>query len=238
MIDGRSVLAIVPARGGSKGIPEKNIYPFGGKPLIGWTIEAARKSKYIDRTILSSDSEKIIAVARNYGCEVPFVRPPELSSDTSASAGVVLHALETINTNQIVVLLQPTSPLRTAEDIDATLELYSKTKARTATTITRARQSPFHMFFQDAESAESDPKRGFKRILGTNESVRRQDQKPAFILNGAVFIVDGTHFVDSPHFVTDETVFHTMPEERSVDIDTLLDLKYAELLINWQETTP
>src|SRR3989339_1333873 len=109
MYENKRILALIPARGGSKGIPRKNIVSLAGKPLIAWTIEAARKSKFIDRTILSSDDDEIIALARRWGCEVPFVRPARLAQDTVAAGGPVLHALETIAEEfDYLVLLQPT----------------------------------------------------------------------------------------------------------------------------------
>nr|HPK54819.1 acylneuraminate cytidylyltransferase family protein [Smithellaceae bacterium] len=117
MIQGKTVLAIIPARGGSKGIPRKNITNLAGKPLIAWTIEEAKKSKYIDRLILSSEDNEIIQVAKEWGCEVPFIRPRELAEDDTLGIEPVLHALNTIKKKyDYVVLLQPTSPLRSVDD--------------------------------------------------------------------------------------------------------------------------
>ncbi len=235
MIDGRSVLAIIPARGGSKGVPDKNVRLLQGKPLLAWTIEAALQSKYIDRLILSSDSDKILAIGREHGCETPFKRPAELSSDSAGSAEVVLHALKEIGPSNLVVLLQPTSPLRTVEDIDATIELCVRSGASTATTITTAHQSPFHMYFRTDQN--DSPSEQYKRILPATGAVRRQDQPQTYILNGAVYVLEANPFQASPYFVTDKTVYHLMPEERSVDIDTVLDFQYAELLLENQRSS-
>ena len=116
MINGKTVLAIIPARGGSKGVPKKNILSIGGKPLIAWTIQAAKNATFIDRLILSSDCQEIIQTALKYGCEVPFVRPDELATDQAGSAAVVSHALASLKESyDYVVLLQPTSIFRSAE---------------------------------------------------------------------------------------------------------------------------
>jgi CMP-N,N'-diacetyllegionaminic acid synthase len=115
MINGKTILGIIPARGGSKGIPRKNLIIFGGKPLMAWTIEAGLQSHYIDRLILSSEDEEIIAVAREWGCEVPFIRPAELSRDDTPGIEPVIHAIKTLKTSyDYIILLQPTSPLRSA----------------------------------------------------------------------------------------------------------------------------
>ena len=122
MIDNKRVLAIIPARGGSKGVPRKNIRNLAGKPLIAWTIKEGKKSKYIDRLILSSEDSEIIEIAKAYGCDVPFVRPEELAKDNTSGVEPVLHAVSKLEGYDIVVLLQPTSPLRTVTDIDKCIE--------------------------------------------------------------------------------------------------------------------
>ena len=127
MINNKRVVAIIPARGGSKRLPRKNVLPLAGKPLIVWSIEAALASVYIDKTIVSTDDAEIAEISRIAGASVPFMRPPELASDTATSADVVMHALDYLDSQNdhyyYSVLLQPTSPLRTNTDIDAALEL-------------------------------------------------------------------------------------------------------------------
>ena len=123
MISGKSILAIIPARGGSKGIPRKNIKLLAGKPLIAWTIDEAKKSIYIDRLILSSEDEEIIRIAKEWGCEAPFIRPAELAEDNTPGIDVVIHAIDALKEKyDYLVLLQPTSPLRKVEDIDRCIE--------------------------------------------------------------------------------------------------------------------
>jgi N-acylneuraminate cytidylyltransferase len=126
VINGKRVLAIIPARGGSKGLPRKNILPLGGLPLIGWSVNAALNSKYVDRVILSSDDEEVCTVAQELGCDVPFKRPSELATDTANTASVVSHAVGQCGDGyDIILLLQPTSPLRTVTDVDNALELFA-----------------------------------------------------------------------------------------------------------------
>lgn len=122
MIHGKRVLAVIPARGGSKRAPRKNIRTVAGKPLLAWTIEAAKASKYIDRCIVSTEDDEVAAIAMQYGGEVPFMRPVELAQDTSSSIDMLRHAAREMPDHDIIVLLQPTSPERTADDIDAALE--------------------------------------------------------------------------------------------------------------------
>jgi N-acylneuraminate cytidylyltransferase len=121
MIDNHSVLGVILARGGSKGLPRKNVRDLAGKPPIAWTIEAGQEAEYLDRLILSSDDDEIMAVAKEYGCEVPFRGPDVLAEDDTSSMDALLHALDQVETYDYVVLLQPTSPLRTADDIDSTI---------------------------------------------------------------------------------------------------------------------
>lgn len=219
MIEGRTVLGIIPARGGSKGIPHKNIVDLGGRPLLAWTIEAARASRHIDRLILSSDDPAIMAVAESLGCEVPFVRPAELATDTADGLAPVFHALEALPERwDYVVLLQPTSPLRLGEDIDACLRACAPGKAPSCVSVCEAAKSPYWMFFREADG------RLTPALPGTNYTARRQDLPTAYVLNGAVYAASADWFQATRGFITPETVCHVMPAERSLDIDTPLDL--------------
>jgi CMP-N-acetylneuraminic acid synthetase len=127
MYNGKKILALIPARSGSEGLPGKNIKPLAGKPLIAWTIEQARGSRYIDRIITSTDSKKIAEIAKKYGSETPFLRPPSLATADSKGMDVILHALEWLRINDkpsdMIIYLQPTSPLRASEDIDNAIRL-------------------------------------------------------------------------------------------------------------------
>ncbi len=232
MIGGRSVLAVIPARGGSKGLPGKNILPVAGRPLLAWTIDAARASACIDRLILSSDDEAIIAVARAHGCEVPFRRPAELATDEAASIDVVLHALDALPGHDIVVLLQPTSPLRTAGDIDATCSRLAAGQAPACVTVSRVEQSPYWMYrLGDDQSLVP--------LLDTAARADRRQELPAvYTLNGAVYAADVTWLRRTRRFVTHETVAHVMPAQRSADIDTSEDLDRVCALLATAGTAP
>ena len=149
------VLALIPARGGSKSIPKKNIYPLAGKPVIAWTIEAARGAKKIDRIIVSTDSEEIAGVARSFGAETPFIRPAELAGDTTPDLPVFEHALKWLKENEnyvpdAVIHLWPTSPYRRSEDIDAAIELLEKNPEATwVRWVSAPSQTPFKMWRRD-----------------------------------------------------------------------------------------
>ncbi|SIO48570.1 N-acylneuraminate cytidylyltransferase [Rhodovulum sp. ES.010] len=226
MIAGKKVLALVTARGGSKGLPGKNVRPLQGRPLVAWTVEAAKASGYIDRIVISSDSGEIIAAAVQAGAEAPFVRPAELATDETGSAPVVLDALDRLAGDyDLLVLLQPTSPLRRAQDIDMCLEASVGTGAPSVVTVTEASKSPYSAF-------ALRPDNRLQRLLEPPASSgRRQDRPPAYHINGAVYVVDVAWFRQEGRFVTEETRACLMPAERSVDIDTLLDFELASLLL-------
>ena len=154
MINGKSVLAVIPARGGSKGLPRKNIKDLAGKPLIAWSIDAAKKSKYIDRCIVSTDDKSVAETSKQHGSIVPFMRPPELATDDANSNDVILHALEMLgDPYDIVMLLQPTSPLRKSEDIDHALEFVQGNNVPTVVSVCSSNK-PLHWHF----TLESDGK--------------------------------------------------------------------------------
>lgn len=229
MIDGHSVLALIPARGGSKGIPHKNIRPLAGKPLIAWTIVAAKKSAYIDRLILSSDDPEIIAVAEAWGCEVPFVRPSELAQDDTPGYLPVLHAMETLASKgryyDYIVLLQPTSPLRTVADIDGCIEQCVEQKAQFCVTVTDTETSPYWMYKLDQQN------RLVPLLTAEKPVLRRQDSLPVYVLNGAVYIGKWESVLQEKSFLNPATKAFIMPHERSIDIDHELDFKIAEYLL-------
>lgn len=230
MIKGKTVLAIIPARGGSKGVPRKNIRFVAGKPLIVWTIEESGKSEYIDRTILSSDDEEIIAIARQWNCDVPFVRPAELARDHVTGIEPVLHAIETIpEKHDYVVLLQPTSPLRLVEDIDGCIEKCVSQNAPVCVTVTTPDKSPYWMYFLDNQGK-------LNPVIKQEDIVLlRQQLKSVYLLNGAVYVAKTDWFMKNKKFVSDETVAYLMPKTRSMDIDTEWDLKICEILLSERE---
>lgn len=219
MIGGRRVLAVVPARGGSKGLPGKHLLEAGGRPLIAWTIAAAHGAKSIDRTVLSSDDEAIMAAARRLGCDVPFRRPAELATDAAASIDVVLHAVDALPGYEVVVLLQPTSPLRTAGDIEAAFAIFLASGAPACVSVSPVAQSPYWMY----RLGERDTLQPVVEL--PSPATRRQDLPPAYALNGAIYIADVAWLRRTRAFVTRETVAHVMPVERCVDIDTAADFE-------------
>lgn len=227
MIDDKSVLAIIPARGGSKGVPRKNIRQLAGKPLIAWSIEAAKQSKYIDRLILSSEDEEIIAVAKAWGCEVPFVRPAELAGDDMPGIKPVLHALNTLpGKYDYVVLMQPTSPLRTVRDIDGCIERCVRRAAKACVSVTEPDKSPYWAYVLDAEGR-------MQPLVDTGKLIfQRQDLPRAYVLNGAVYVASCEWLLKTKTFITAETLAYPMDRVNSVDIDSELDLKLAEILLS------
>lgn len=219
MIGDHSVLALIAARGGSKGVPGKNILPICGKPLIQWTIDAALASRYIDRLILSSDDDDIIAVAEAGGCEIPFRRDASLAGDTSSSIDVVFDALVRVPGYNIVVLLQPTSPLRIANDIDGSIERLELSGAPACVTVRAAEEHPYWTFFSDGQGCLVHY---VKPPVGM--PMRRQDLPEAWCLNGAVYAARTEWFLKNRSFVSPHTVIYPMPTERSLDIDTPADI--------------
>lgn len=232
MIRDRRVLALIPARGGSKGLPGKNLLPVAGRPMIAWTIDAARRSRFVDSVVLSSDDDAIIQAARDLGCEVPFRRPAELASDTAASIDVVLHALDHLPVHDLVVLLQPTSPLRDAADIDAAIERCVDGGATSCVSVSPATESPYWMYRLDAD----------QRLLPVLErpvaTERRQDLPVVYVLNGAVYVAEVSWLRDSKRFVDATTFAHVMPAERSIDIDTSDDYERLCRIVDSRTPSP
>lgn len=225
MIGNKSVLAIIPARGGSKGVPRKNIREVAGKPLIAWTILEAGTSRYIDRTIVSTDDREIADVARQWGCEVPFMRPAQLAQDNTPGIEPVIHALESLPDYDYVVLLQPTSPLRTCEDIDACIELCARNHAGCCVSVTEPDKSPYWMFTIDDHSR-------MQPLLENQKNIsRRQDLPPVYALNGAVYVADTKTIVETKSFVTEDTLPYIMSKNNSIDVDTETDLIVAEVFL-------
>jgi CMP-N,N'-diacetyllegionaminic acid synthase len=216
-------LGLIPARGGSKGLPGKNIRPLAGKPLLAWTIDAARASGVIDRLVISTDDDGIAAVAREHGCEAPFLRPAHLATDESPTIDTVMHALETLgDLFDILVLLQPTSPFRTDADIAACVRRCTDEGMPACVGIIRATESPFWMFTQ-APSGELEP------VVARDQlPTRRQLLPPAFLINGAVYAARVDWLRQHRSFFGPGACGWEMPAERSLDIDTLEDFKAAE----------
>jgi len=219
------VLAIIPARGGSKGVPGKNVRPLGGRPLIAWTIAAAREAACIHHAVVSSDDDRVLRIAQQWGAPAIARRPAHLATDEADVMETILHLLDQVeDAYDHVVLLQPTSPLRTAADIDAAFALYRHSGAPACVSVAPAPKSPYRMY-------ELDDGRRLRPLLEPREAARRQDLPPVHVLNGAIYIAGIPWLRRTRAFLTDETVAYLMPAERSVDIDTELDFALAETIL-------
>jgi len=227
MYKGKRILATISARGGSKGVPGKNIRDLGGAPLIAWTIREARRSQYIDRLIVSSDDPGILAVARANGAETPFVRPHELARDDTPGVDPVLHAVQALQPEEYdyVVLLQPTSPLRTVEDIDGCVRLCLDNSWPCCISVCEADKSPYFMFQMDQNNRLAPV------IKQDSYHTRRQDLPKVCAPNGAVYVADCLWLSRTRSYLTPETRGYEMPPDRSRDVDSLLDFDICELLL-------
>ena len=222
------IISIIPARGGSKGLPGKNIIDLNGKPLIAWTIEASLKSKYITRTIVSSDDMKILNISKEYGSEV-IKRPDKLALDTTPSEPVienVLQSIENIEEYDYLILLQPTSPLRGEIEIDNAIELLIKKQATALISTKQIDNKNLKAFTNNQD--------GYLKGISNNEYpfMRRQDLPKVFMPNGAIYIVSIQEFVKSKKLFTNKTISFEMDEEKSFDIDTYKDLEKVTKIYN------
>lgn len=218
-----AILGLIPARGGSKGIPRKNVLPIAGKPLIAWTIEAALAAGTIDRVVVSTDDTEIAVIAAAHGADVPFLRPAELARDETPGIDPVLHALDVLPEYDTVVLLQPTSPLRTSGDIVAAVALSDGGSAGNVISVSEAAHVGW-TFAMDAA--------GVLDVGARDVAMRRQDMARQFVLNGAIYVAATTRLRAARSFLVPGAVGYPMPAERSVDIDTILDWRVAEMLLN------
>lgn len=223
------ILAIIPARGGSKGVPRKNIRLLGGKPLIAWTIESAKKSKYLDRIIVSTEDKEIAEISKRYGAEV-IERPEELAKDDASSLSVLTHVVDFLEKNEnykpdIIVVLQPTSPMRKEQDIDNAIEKLIQTNCDSVVSICEFEHSPYWAYKLNEDKIEY-------LIKSKYNTVRRQDLPKIYRPNGAVYVTRRKILMGENKVLGKDTRATIMPLERSVDIDTELDFKFAEFLMN------
>ena len=218
-----SVIAVIPARGGSKGIPKKNVKPLGGKPLIAHTIEAAKAATTVQRVIVSTDDPAIGQVSREWGAEVIW-RPAEIAGDSASSEAALLHVLECIQATEgalpdLLVFLQCTSPFTAAEDIDGTVNALIQQGAQSAVAVT-----PFHYFVWEQQADGN--------MIGINhgKSVRllRQQRTPQYLETGAVYVMETRGFLERKHRFFGKTAMHVIPTERVLEIDEPEDFAIAE----------
>ena len=222
-------LVIIPARGGSKGIPHKNIKPLAGKPLIYYTIDCARQIVSDEDICVSTDDSDIIKCVEDYGLKVPFVRPAELSTDTAGTYEVLLHALDYYKKKggkyDTVILLQNTSPFRTAEHVRAAMKLYSE-DLDMVVSVKETSSNPYYNCFEENED-------GFLFISkGDGLFTRRQDVPKTYEYNGAIYIINPDSLKKMPLGKFKKRIKYLMDDIHSVDLDTIMDWKFAELLIN------
>ncbi len=226
-----NILGVITARGGSKGVPGKNIKLLGGMPLISYTIDTAKKSKLITDLVVSTDDMEIAEVARQYGAEVPFIRPKELAEDKTPHLPVMQHSIRFMEEKlgkkfDYVVILQPTSPFRTAEDIDETLEVLIKTGADSAVSLVEIETAEHPMKIKKVENNLVVP-----YCMKEEEGIRRQDLPIAYKRNGSVYAMRRDLIIKDNRLYGEKIVGYIVSKERSVDIDVPFDWIKAEHIL-------
>jgi CMP-N,N'-diacetyllegionaminic acid synthase len=236
MIIDQKTIAIIPARGGSKTLPRKNILDLNGKPLIAWSIETGLENNFIDKLMVSTDDPEIAEIAKVYGADVPFLRPASLSSDTSKSIDVLFHALDHYQQKNehfdIVLLLQPTSPLRISNDITKAFELLHSQNAKAVVSVSEVKHHPF--------LCNTLPENLNMQFFLTKEQVNtnRQQYPKYYHINGAIYLSQVVFLRTNLSFYGQDTFAYIMPKERAVDIDDFFDFKIAEFLMTTQIANP
>lgn len=224
MYQNKKIIAIVPARSGSKGLKDKNIKDLNGKPLIAYTIEAALNSNVFDKIIVSTDSEKYAQISKEYGAEVPFLRSNENSGDVAGSWDVVREVLSKLDEKyDIVVLLQPTSPLRTAENIREALDLFFAKNATSVTSVCETNHPAFWCNTLDESLSLED-------FIKEEYRLPRQQLPKTYTYNGAIYIMKANNVINS-NITTENSFAYIMDRKNSVDIDEELDFLFTESII-------
>jgi len=221
MYNTKRILALIPARGGSKRLPRKNLLPLLGKPLIAWSIEHALHSRYIDKVVVSTEDEEIARVAEQFGAEVPFLRPPELARDETPTMDVVLHALSELDkrgeTFDYLVLLQPTSPIRDRESLDGAIETLA--------------QHPFAQALVSVSPVEKKCTQFLVEVDGKGFLRPSPAEGGPFYLNGNIYVSTVDSLKRQKSFFHDKTLAYPLPKWQAVDIDDIYDYLYAEALL-------
>ena len=220
---GNRVTALIPARAGSRGIPRKNVRLLAGKPLVAWTIEASLSSDAVDCTYISTNDPEVAVIAADYGCEV-LRRPNEISDDTASADDVIRHFLDETNASGSLVYLQPTSPMRSGNDIDSAIKLLASGRSQAVFSVCVAAEKPEWMY-RMRQDLLLDP------ILADSSRSRRQDLAKAYLLNGAIyaFRLPSYHRVGKLREL--QALGYEMPSERSIDIDGEREWRMAERLL-------
>ncbi len=222
-------LVVIPARGGSKGLPKKNIKILGGKPLIHYTIDAAREIFEDTFIYISTDSEEIKKVSEETGLKVPFIRPDFLATDTAGTQDVILHAIKEFEKNcgvepENIVLLQPTSPLRTGTQIKEALNLFSN-DVDMVVSVKETDSNPYYVLFEESEN-------GFLKKSKESKFIRRQDCPKVWEYNGAIYIMNTNSLKKKQISQFEKVIKYEMCKRTSVDIDDIIDFRLAEIMIN------
>lgn len=225
----KKILAVIPARAGSKGIKDKNIIQLNGRPLIAYSIEAALESKYIDKVVVSTDGENIAKVAKGYGAEVPFLRPEYLASDTAKTIDAVTHCIDELKNQgeeyDYIVLLQPTQPLRQPWHIDEAIELIIKKDEEALVSVSKVKDHPILIRTID-ESGHAI------NLLEGSSTKRRQEFSDFYKVNGAIYINRINENLNNETSLNDNKLVYVMDEKYDVDIDEMLDLHIAKLILD------
>jgi len=226
MIENRRVSAVIPARGGSKGFPGKNLAKLAGRSLMAHAIAQAREAAFVDEVIVSSDAREILDEAERCGADIILERPDDLATDTASTDAVTMQVLDQLQSApDYIVLLQVTTPLRRAEDIDAAIQLCQASGAPACVSVTLTEKSPFWMYRRDAESR-------LQPLFADAEiPSRRQDAPPIYLLNGAVYVAETEAYRQHGRFLMPGMAGYVMPADRSVDIDSPEDLYVAEAIL-------
>lgn len=234
MIAGRRVLALVPARGGSKGLPRKNLRCLNGYPLIQWSIDIALACEEIDSVIVSTDDEQIAAVASTAGAEVPFMRPPNLAEDESSTIDVVIHALDFLESNErefeIVLLLEPTSPLREVSDIQTALQRMIDKSATAIVSVCRAEATNPTFMFRTTDQGRLEP-----FMSASPTGVRRQDVEVLYYIEGTLYASTVVGLRERLSFYHDDTLAYEVAKWKALEIDDIEDFELAEAIARYKE---
>lgn len=224
MIHDCKILALIPARGGSKGVPRKNVKLLGDKPLIAYSIAAAQKSVYVDDIVVTTDDEEIAETSKRYGAEVPFMRPAELAADTSKTIDCVVHARDELASMgrlyDIIVLLQPTSPLRRAEDIDKSIEMFIERGRLGLCSVSVVEDNPL-LLRTIGEGGVVHP------LISQSSTMRRQDLPVYYKVDGSIYI-NRAEDLSINTSLNDNPIGYVLPKEKSIDIDSFEDFRRAE----------
>ncbi len=238
MIDGKSVIAIIPARGGSRGLPGKNIRPLCGKPLLAWSIQSALKSRYVDEVLVSTDADEIANIAIAFGAQAPFRRPAELAGDNATTLAAVEHALDFYRERlrrqfDLLVLLEPTSPLRQDSDVDTMLESLTGNWDRfdSIVSIGEVREHPSLM--KRIKDASIEP-----YCDGLEQTTRRQDNPPAYFPYGVAYIVKVPILLEERKFFSRRCSYHVLKRYQGYEIDDLYDFMCVEAIMKHEWELP